>query len=150
MADLFDDQDPLEFSIPMVTPWSAPKRKGSVYYNPKHAEKVYMQDCIRDQYDGPLLECGIRAFFEFHIMMPKTWSPKKRATMIGELHEEKPDATNCQKLAEDCLQGIVIKDDKKISWIGSVKFWAEHSSTVIKLWRTKGHPTLPINFGVIS
>lgn len=59
----------------------------------------------------------------FHIPMPKSWSKKKKAQMIGRPHQQRPDKDNLEK----ALLDAVYDDDCRV--------W---DSRVTKLWAEKG------------
>ena len=57
----------------------------------------------------------------FQVAMPKSWSKKKKALMLGQKHQQKPDKDNFEK----ALLDAVFDDDSKI-WDGRVsKIWGE-------------------------
>lgn len=57
----------------------------------------------------------------FYLPMPKSWSKKKKESMIGKGHQQKPDVDNLLKAVMDA----VLKEDCRIYDIHSKKFWAE-------------------------
>ena len=57
----------------------------------------------------------------FYLPMPKSWSKKKKALMLGKGHQQKPDVDNLLKAVMDA----VLKEDCHIYDIHSQKFWAE-------------------------
>lgn len=76
----------------------------------------HFKDCCRGY--------GVRLFesmeVEFHMPMPKSWSKKKRAEMVGKPHRQIPDLDNCQKALNDILD-----NDSHIWRIHATKMWAE-------------------------
>jgi len=48
-------------------------------------------------------------------------------------HLKRPDATNLQKFAEDCLKGIAIDDDSQVVEVYSKKMFGEKPMTVVKI-----------------
>ena len=70
----------------------------------------------------------------FHVPMPKSWSKRKRGTMDGEPHRQKPDLDNMLKALLDALaknsDGKV--DDANVWAVNARKVWAERGSIVIE------------------
>ena len=60
----------------------------------------------------------------FHLPMPKSWSKKKRAAIVGQPHQQVPDVSNLLKALEDAVHS----DDSHI--------W--HYSGLAKRWGLKG------------
>tara|TARA_R110000737_G_scaffold340469_2_gene363394 strand:- start:1861 stop:2211 length:351 start_codon:yes stop_codon:yes gene_type:complete len=63
----------------------------------------------------------------FTMPMPKSWPKKKRASMLGEYHQQKPDLDNLFKALGDA----VYKDDSKICSVTMSKVWGESGSIEI-------------------
>ena len=63
----------------------------------------------------------------FHMPMPKSWSKKKKAEMVGRPHQQRPDIDNLAKSLLDALYG----DDSHIWNISLVKKWAVEGSIEI-------------------
>jgi Holliday junction resolvase RusA-like endonuclease len=64
----------------------------------------------------------------FVLPMPKSWSDTKRAEMLGQPHQQKPDISNLLKALEDA----VVKDDSKIwHYAAQSKTWGEEGSIEI-------------------
>lgn len=82
-----------------------------------------------NQYKVDLLEAANKAGFKmpvagwawyFYIPMPSSWTKKKKETMLGQFHCQKPDLNNLEKAAEDSL---TITDELVAQRSGSGKFW---------------------------
>jgi Holliday junction resolvase RusA-like endonuclease len=58
---------------------------------------------------------------EFHLPMPKSWSKKKHAEMLGKPHQQTPDVDNLLK----ALMDAVHKDDCHIWDIRASKVWSD-------------------------
>lgn len=115
-------------------PWAAHAGYGKRAYNPRQKDRDTIQWQIKLQWNGrPLLEHPLEVWFSFGFEPPKSVSKKKRAAMIAGLvhHAFKPDTTNLQKFAEDCLKKIVIQDDNIIFRVHSEKFWADEEHITI-------------------
>lgn len=95
------------------------------------------KQCLGDQYEGPLLDGPLKCEFLFFMPIPKATSIKKRDQMyLGELRPVcKPDMTNLIKLYEDCLQGVVIKNDSTIVEYRAEKRYSEYPLTQIRIQR---------------
>lgn len=114
-------------------PWRAAvvTKKGT--FSPRHKQKKQFCSQIQSQYQGDLLTVPVIVDMFFFMPIPKSTSKKNTSLMInGDLRPAKtPDRTNLAKLYEDCLQGIVIKNDSQI--VGGMvgKFYSPHPRTVI-------------------
>ena len=66
---------------------------------------------------------GNELVMEFYLPMPKSWSKKKRAELLGKPHEmaTRNDLDNLIKAVMDAL----IKDDGCVHYLKAKKFWAE-------------------------
>ena len=74
--------------------------------------------------------------FTFFMPIPESYR-KKILKQIDEkgfaFHCHKPDVTNLQKNAEDCLKGIVILDDNQVVEVFSRKEYGIEAKTVIQI-----------------
>jgi Holliday junction resolvase RusA-like endonuclease len=57
----------------------------------------------------------------FGIPVPKSWTKKKKAQMLGEYHQQTPDLDNLIKALGDAMYS----DDSHIARICATKVWAE-------------------------
>lgn len=64
----------------------------------------------------------------FILPMPKSWSKKKRAVMLGQPHQGKPDADNMLKALWDAVH----QEDKHIFHADALKFWGEEGQIIIE------------------
>ena len=64
----------------------------------------------------------------FILPMPKSWPKKKRAEMLGQPHQGKPDADNMLKALWDAVH----QEDKHIFHADALKFWGEESAILIQ------------------
>jgi Holliday junction resolvase RusA-like endonuclease len=62
---------------------------------------------------------GFRLVLEFHIPMPKSWSKKKKAEMVGKPHQQTPDLDNFIKSLD-----AIVPEDCGIWDIHAKKFWS--------------------------
>lgn len=77
---------------------------------------------------GPV-RLRIVAFFE----MPASWSRRKRETMRGQFHTQKPDGDNVLKSIKDGLNEIAWNDDCQVADARVVKRWADYAETFVQI-----------------
>ena len=65
---------------------------------------------------------------EFTIPMPKSYSKRKRESLMGMPHENKPDIDNLVKALLDAL----LKEDSGVHTIIAKKVWGDHGMVVIE------------------
>lgn len=113
-------------------PW-APARylRHGISYSPKSKDKKRVIWEVKKQYSGECFKGPVHLEFCFYMPIPKSWSKKKQAKVLSAAHTNKPDTTNLQKFAEDCLKGIVFEDDKQVWSILSQKVYSDNPRTVI-------------------
>lgn len=63
----------------------------------------------------------------FHLPMPKSWSKKRRAEMVGRPHQQKPDKDNLEKGFLDAL----CDEDEHIYDGRVTKLWSERGRIVL-------------------
>lgn len=116
-------------------PWTAPRRSRGGYYDIRHNTKEQARWQLRSQYTDKLLEGEITIDLTFYVPIPKRTSKVRRRLMMMGLIKptSKPDTTNYQKLYEDTLTGIVIKDDAAVTDIASRKRYSAVPRVVIKV-----------------
>lgn len=115
--------------------WAAPRLGRGHAYDPREKDKRAARYLIREQYTGPLLESICLLWFRFTFQPPKSVSKAKRAAMLaGDIIPTKKDLTNLQKLYEDCLKGIVIKDDRQVQTIFAQKMYGEKDGVYIGVY----------------
>lgn len=95
---------------------------------PQRKEADSLTQWMGTQYDGPLIDHGVFISFEFYMPIPKRWRKDiKEKAKNGILHHvSKPDASNLAKYYEDCMRGVILKDDCKAVWISPVKLFAKN------------------------
>ena len=110
-----------------VTPVAKPRMTQRDKWKKRPAVVRYREfcDCCR--------EAGIRvpesgAHVTFHIPMPASWSEKRKAEMLGQPHQQRPDVDNLQK----ALLDAVLPEDSGVWDIRATKRWAETGSIEIK------------------
>lgn len=63
--------------------------------------------------------------------MPKSWSNKKRAEMLGRLKVSKPDLDNVLKAIKDAM----FKKDEVVAAIETVKYWGLDNEVEVTVYR---------------
>lgn len=67
------------------------------------------------------------ASVSFYMPMPKTWSKKKKASLVGEPHQQEPDVDNLLK----ALLDAVYDDDSGVWDIRASKIWSYQGKIVV-------------------
>lgn len=113
-------------------------RRGFVTtYDPKAKEKSDIRCMLRshmafDSIDFP------RVSFLFHMPIPKGIRKKDEALYNSGLlkHDKKPDVDNLIKLYLDCLDGIAIQGDQKVSLGPCLKVYHPEPKTIVWIHET--------------
>jgi len=66
---------------------------------------------------------GNEIYATFYIAMPKSWSIKKKALMIGKNHQQRPDIDNLLKGLMDAL----LEEDSHIHTVYAKKVWSDEA-----------------------
>jgi Holliday junction resolvase RusA-like endonuclease len=120
----------------LPTAWSSHGGHGRRSFNPRFREKAYAQWQIKAQYNQQKpLSCAVKVTFIFHMPIPFGTSKIRRLQMLNDKihHTKRPDTTNLQKFAEDCLKGIVLEDDSQVVEVSAKKIYGENSKTVLRI-----------------
>jgi len=116
------------------TSWSAPLKGKNGFYDKKSKQKEFARWQILGQYRDQPLSGFVILEFVFFIPIPKSTSKVKRDQMLRRLIlPTSPDTTNMQKFYEDCLQGIVIENDRYANKICSVRYFSEKPGVLIQV-----------------
>ena len=115
--------------------WKAPYVGTRGAFSPRFHHMNFMREIVAEQYKGPLLDQAVICDLAFFMPIPKAASKKRRLQMLcGMIRPEgTPDRINLGKLAEDFLQGIVLKNDSKIVGGKVEKFYGAVPRTEIKI-----------------
>lgn len=109
------------------SPWSAPLKGKNSFYDKKAKIKEFAKWQLKGQYRDAPIAGHVSLDFIFFIAIPKNTSKAMRKQMIDRrVLPTSPDTTNMQKLYEDCLQGIVIDNDRFASKISSARYYSEN------------------------
>jgi Holliday junction resolvase RusA-like endonuclease len=123
---------PVAGSRPRVTRWAT-------FYPKKHTDfqkeiKLYLATHTEIQpILDSIMESGIFEV-EFYVPIPKSYSKKKAAELVGKPHQQRPDIDNFIKITSDCL----FPEDSAIWKIVASKYWAEEGA--IKLLTHLSNP----------
>ena len=116
------------------TPWSASQKGANGFYDKKSKAKEFVRWQLKGQYRDTPLSGHVALDFIFFIPIPKNTSKAMRKQMLDRrVLPTSPDTTNMQKLYEDCLQGIVITDDRYTSKISSTRYYSENPGVWISI-----------------
>jgi len=123
--------------------WSAPIKGKHGFFDKKSKQKDLVRYQLKALYkDKPLSE-PVSLEFTFYLPIPKSASKKKKQMMLDNLiSPTTPDTTNMQKLYEDCLQNIVIENDRLSNKISSVRYYSNTPGILITVrpWREENQP----------
>ncbi len=86
------------------------------------------KDDLNKQFPGHL-GMAISLSWDAYIKIPKSWSKKKKAAMMGQPHRQKPDRDNIDKAILDAL----FPEDKTISSGLIAKFWEDEKGERIEM-----------------
>ena len=108
-------------------------------YNPQEREMTAFANYFKEHYEKQLytdgmsgpLTCPLRVDFLFYFEPAQSLSEKKKKSMYGTPHTQKPDTSNLIKFVEDSLNGYAYFDDRQISHGSFLKEWAQEAKTVV-------------------
>lgn len=126
----------LKIELPNVPiPWAAPKRSKDRYYDIRALDKILTRKQLYRIYKGMPIQGYVVLDFIFYFPVPKSASKKNKELMLrGEIIPTSCDATNLQKLYEDCIKNLIITDDRNVVKISSMKLYAEKETIIMKIW----------------
>lgn len=123
--------------IPQLRMRHANRGAFTMTYDPKAKEKNLIKDRLKleevlHSFDYP------RISFIFYMPIPKGIRKKDEALYNSEKlkHDKKPDVDNLIKLYLDCMDGIVLQGDQKVSLGPSIKLYSPNPRTVIWIHET--------------
>ena len=104
-------------------------------YDPQETEEGRFLFEVQKQWSRPPIERPLKVRCSFDMPIPKSTSRKKTWAMIYDeiKHTKKPDVSNLLKFVEDCLNGVVWKDDSQIIYLAGGKFYSEEPKTLIMI-----------------
>lgn len=91
---------------------------------------------LKSQYRETPLGCPVNIDVTFYLPIPQSTSkPKQRQMLNGVIHHiHKPDIDNLQKFVLDCLNGIVLQDDRSVVEIRARKVYSTKPGTLIRIF----------------
>jgi Holliday junction resolvase RusA-like endonuclease len=114
-------------------------RRGFVTtYDPKAKEKIQIRQYLSSYNNYPICNYP-RVSFLFHMPIPSS-IPKRLRPLYESAtlkHDKKPDVDNLIKLYLDCLDGIVIQGDQKVSLGPCIKLYHPEPKTIVWINDTK-------------
>jgi Holliday junction resolvase RusA-like endonuclease len=116
--------------------WAAPKRRGNIYFNPKHIEQQQVIWQLKSRFNHECISGPLRAHFLFYMPIPKSTSKCRREQMLNGMihHIGKPDRSNMLKFIEDCLEKAgIISNDSIIIQGNTQKLYGIKPKTLIYL-----------------
>jgi Holliday junction resolvase RusA-like endonuclease len=98
-------------------------------------ERDFVQHQLSKSYSHDLLASPLRISYDFYFEIPKSYSKKKKEKIINKeiLHTTTPDCSNCVKMWEDCLKGVIIEDDRYVVESIGRKHYSNKCQVVIKI-----------------
>jgi Holliday junction resolvase RusA-like endonuclease len=113
--------------IVKVTPVGKPRMTQRDKWKYRPAVARYRTYCDVLRLSLPGYELGLSLHVIFYLPIPKSYSKKKRAELLGTLHGEKPDIDNLAKGFMDAFKA----EDKQVAILRAEKYWAETGSVEI-------------------
>jgi Holliday junction resolvase RusA-like endonuclease len=116
----------------------SPKHKKMVWmkrkYNAQYYEVQAIKEELKKQFPHEPFDEPLRVDYVFELQCPKAWSKKQKdLAYAGDLmHFRRPDVTNFVKFYEDCMTGVLYRDDCLIVTGTPLKIWAEKPRT--RIW----------------
>lgn len=105
------------------------RRHGQVIaINPNSKEKIFTQIYLKSKKIYMLGNISLKC--KFYMPIPKCLQKK---ILENQPHTNKPDVDNLLKFLLDCLSGVCIEDDRKVSKIESQKLYSSSPRTEIIL-----------------
>ena len=113
-----------------------PKKGGTHWYVPDvggYKERVgqYALAAGMRRVEGPVV-----LVMHIDVMMPVSWSKKKKNRMRGQMVDHVPDGVNISAAIHDGLEGIAYANDKQVS-----------DSTITRRWQDEGNTRITISWG---
>ena len=106
-----------------AVPWAAPRLSKEGVYDIRAKDKQWLRWLVKEQWtDAPLI-CPVEVHFKFGFVTKRLYP----------YHVKRPDLTNYQKLMEDCLNKIVIADDRQVFKISAEKYYADDDHIRIEI-----------------
>jgi len=121
------------YTIPGIpVAWARAVPNGKNMWDSQKNIKLFYGLTIKNQHNGEMYKGPLCLDVTFYFPMPK-YKKKEWDQMRNAPHSIKPDNSNCVKLLEDAITGVLIHDDCIIADTYSRKRWADEGKIVFKL-----------------
>lgn len=117
--------NPVPASRPRVSRWST-------YYPKKYTKFKKDMEALTSKMETTPSEKLVSVELEFGIMIPKSWSKKKREELNNTYCSNNSDIDNYIKAILDSLNGIVYIDDKQVVELFAKKIYSEEGYILYK------------------
>jgi len=117
--------NPVPASRPRVSRWST-------YYPKKYTKFKKDMEALTSEMETTPSEKLVSVELEFGIMIPKSWSKKKREELNNTYCSNNSDIDNYIKAILDSLNGIVYVDDKQVVELFAKKIYSEEGYILYK------------------
>lgn len=123
--------------VPQARMKASVRAKFVCMYDPVAKEKEVIRTELRKHASGEVFNYP-RISFLFCMPIPKSLPKKTTEVYMSGLskHDKKPDVDNLIKLYLDCLDGIIIQGDQKVSLGPCIKTYSAQPRTVIWISET--------------
>lgn len=124
--------NPIAASRPRVTRWS------TYYKEPYNSYKGFLRNKVIESMPDSFLSVfdasmALKMNIIFEMEIPKSYSNKKRLSLVGTYVIKKPDIDNLIKSVQDGLNGIVYHDDNQIANVSATKIYSLEPKTIINI-----------------
>lgn len=117
--------NPVPASRPRVSRWST-------YYPKKYTKFKKDMEALTSEMETTPSEKLVSVELEFGIMIPKSWSKKKKEELNNTYCSNNSDIDNYIKAILDSLNGIVYIDDKQVVELFAKKIYSEEGYILYK------------------
>lgn len=117
--------NPVPASRPRVSRWST-------YYPKKYTKFKKDMEALTSELETTPSEKLVSVELEFGIMIPKSWSKKKKEELNNTYCSNNSDIDNYIKAILDSLNGIVYIDDKQVVELFAKKIYSEEGYILYK------------------
>jgi Holliday junction resolvase RusA-like endonuclease len=120
-------------------PWKRAGRRSIsgkiIVYDRQAKEKEQTRWQLRSQYKDEPKTTALLVDITFNVKIPKSTSKKRRRQMLSGMIRPitRPDSDNFSKYIEDCMTGIIYRDDSQIVDAYLHKRYSDRPSTKIKI-----------------
>lgn len=130
MRVLYREEKRMTLGISIFTtpiPKGRPRFYGGHAVTPEKTRKY--EKLVRDSWTHGLIDAeDVIVHMVFVMPIPKSYSKKKQAALVGAPHTKKPDLDNLVKAVLDALNGKAFADDSVISCINASKEYGTEPS----------------------